>query len=197
MAPKRITRALVCALVLSLLAGCAGQAAPPAPGSNTPGTVTITFDFERQSGYSSNQYAVWIGTQDETVVKTLFATKFTAEGGWEKRPSSLSDWVSRAVRTGITDPDAVAGATPKSGPQAYVWDCTDESGNAVPPGTYKFFIEFTYRVGQGSTAGRISWGEIEIGGADAIAQVHEIPAGEPPATNMITNVKANYQEATK
>ena len=193
---KRTLCILVALLLLLFCAACIQRppSAPPAttlaPG--TSGTVTISFDFERQSGYSTNQYAVWIGTPDEAVVKTLFATKFTAKGGYEKRPSSLSDWVSRAVRTGITDPDAVAGATPKSGPVSYVWDCTDEQGNAVPAGTYKFFIEFTYRVGEGSTAGRIPWGEIEIGGEDATAQVYEIPAGEPPATNMITNVKAEY-----
>ena len=187
---KRVLAGLFALALLLLFAGCAKE--PPGPEPGTPGTLTITFDFERQSGYSTNQYAVWVGTPDETVVKTLFATKFTAEGGYEKRPSSLSDWVSRAVRTGITDPDAVAGATPKSGPVSYVWDCTDERGRAMPPGTYKFFIEYTYRVGAGSGASRNTWGEIEIGGADAIAQVWEIPADEPPASNMVTNVKAEY-----
>ena len=183
---KRIAPVLV---GLLLCAGCAKAGPPaPAPMPGGPGTVTITFDFERQSGYSSNQYAVWIGTRDETVVKTLFATKFTAGGGWEKRPSSLSDWVSRAVRTGITDPDAVAGATPKSGPVSYVWDCTDEQGDAVPAGTYKFFVEYTFRVGEGSTGGHVEWGEIEIGGADATAEALEVDGG----VDLISNIKAAY-----
>ena len=186
----KIKRTIFAALALALLlcTACAKEAPPPAIPPSTPGTVTISFDFERQKGYSTNQYAVWIGTQDETVVKTLFATKFTAEGGYKKRPSSLSDWVSRAVRTGITDPDAVAGATPKSGPVSYVWDCTDEQGKAVSAGTYKFFIEYTFRVGEGSTGGHVEWGEIEVGGADVTAEAQEVDGG----FDLISNIKAQY-----
>ena len=186
---KRIFIAAI-ALLLFMCAGCAKQPALPAPG--TPGTLTITFDFERQSGYSTNQYAVWIEDMDGVVVRTLFATKFTAAGGYEKRPNSLTTWVERAVRTGITDADAVAGATPKSGPVSYVWDCRDERGNAVPAGAYIFHVEFTYRVSEGSSAGRSAWGKIEIGGGNATARAWESPADTPPASDMVTNVRADY-----
>ncbi|MCL2301228.1 MAG: DUF2271 domain-containing protein [Firmicutes bacterium] len=182
-------RIFIAAIALLLLfAGCAKEAGTPAPEAGAPGALTISFDFERQSGFSSNQFAVWMEDADGTVVKTLFATEFTAKGGYEKRPSSLTNWVERAVKTGITDADAVAGATPKSGPVSYVWDCTDEDGKAVPPGTYKFFVENTFRVGEGSTAGHVEWGEIEIGGADTETRAQEI--GDEFDT--ISNVKAVY-----
>jgi len=182
---KTIALALACLLLL-VFAACAKQAPGPEPG--TPGTVAVSFDFERQSGYSTNQFAVWIEDMEGNVVKTLFATRFTAAGGYEKRPGSLTNWVDKAVRSGITDADAVAGATPKSGPCAYVWDCTDERGNAVPAGAYCFFVEHTFRRGAGSGAGQVEWGEIEIGGADTVAQAMEID----DELDLISNIKAEY-----
>ena len=41
--------------------------------------------------------------------------------------------------------DAFTGATPaQSGVQTFTWDFTDQSGQPVPKGTYRFFVEATY-----------------------------------------------------
>lgn len=48
------------------------------------GTLTVTFDFEKQSGYASNQFAVWIEDVDGNLINTLYATRFTATGGYKK-----------------------------------------------------------------------------------------------------------------
>jgi hypothetical protein len=187
------------ALTLIVCAGCAKEAAPPEPtlAPNTPGTLTVRFDYNKQSGYASNQFAVWIANLDGTLAKTLCATKFTAKGGWKNRPESIFNWVAKA--TGVSDFDAVAGATPKSGAVSYTWDLTDEAGNAVPPGTYWFLVEGSLRWGN-----RVLYtGQIEIGGKNATAQAEPqyilVGEGNQPALDedapecgMITNVRAEY-----
>ncbi|MCL2495611.1 MAG: DUF2271 domain-containing protein [Oscillospiraceae bacterium] len=192
--------ALACALLLC--AACAGAPAPEPEQStlapNTPGTLTISFDYEKQSGSASNQFAVWIAGMDGQLVKTLCATKFTAGGGYKNRPDSIATWVGKAM--GVSDFDAVATATPKaSGPVAYVWNLTDEAGEAVPAGTYWFIVEGTLR-----WQNRVLYsGQIEIGGKNATAEAEPkfTFAGEgrqpaldedAPEAGMIANVKAQY-----
>jgi len=41
--------------------------------------------------------------------------------------------------------DAVSGATPRTGPQSYVWDLTDTNGDTVMQGDYMIFVEGTLR----------------------------------------------------
>jgi len=188
MTGKKIIGIVLAGLLAALLlAGCA-QAGQPEPQAEigAPGTLTVTFDFERQSGHASNQFAVWIEDTDGNLVKTLYATKFTAKGGYKNRPDSLAAWVARA--RGVTDFDAVAGATPKSGPLAYVWDLTGEDGGAAPAGTYRFFVEGTLR-----------WkdyvlytGEIGVGGAGAMTMGVRSSFSESPESGMIANVRAEY-----
>ncbi|MDR2687010.1 MAG: DUF2271 domain-containing protein [Oscillospiraceae bacterium] len=192
--------ALACALLLLLCAGCAKTPTPPestAPASKEGGLI-VTFDYEKQSGHASNQYAVWIEDMDGKLVKTLCATEFTAKGGYKNRSDSLATWVNKAM--GVSDFDAVASATPKTGTWSCWWDLTDEAGDVVLPGTYKFLVEGTLR-----------WknyvlftGEIEIGdaagaGAQAVPEYFFKGEGNQPALDesapearMITHVRAAY-----
>jgi len=70
--------------------------------SLNPGTmfekaaIEIEFDYEKQAGPGSNQWAVWIEDEAGAIVKTLFVTSFTADGGYVPRPACTPIWVGKA-----------------------------------------------------------------------------------------------------
>ncbi|MBO4565289.1 MAG: DUF2271 domain-containing protein [Bacteroidaceae bacterium] len=131
----------------------------PAVAQNKKGkanTLEVTFNYQKQAGPGSNQYAVWIENEKGEFVKTLFVTSYTTKGrarGGEKaqrgyivRPACVPIWVKTSKAEEKTDVqlDAVTGATPQnSGIQTFTWDFTDEQGKAVPQGTYKVKVEAT------------------------------------------------------
>jgi hypothetical protein len=210
-------------LVLFTLAGCAGasqdalsneeaervSAAPSADvrtdaQSARHGAVTISFDYAKQSGHASNQFAVWIEDAAGECVKTLYATRFTAEGGYRNRPDSIPLWVERSGLADMSDEriDAITGATPKTGPLEYVWDLTDENGNPMPDGTYKFFVEASLRWKNRVLCS----GEIAVGGTPTTAEApaafsYEASDGQSaltadaPENGMIGTVRAAYVPA--
>jgi hypothetical protein len=161
--------------------------------------VTISFDYQKQSGYASNQFAVWIEDGNGALVKTLFATRFTATGGYRTRPDAIPLWVERAGLANKPNVDAFSGATPKSGQLAYSWDLTDESGKRVPDGTYRFFVEGTLR-----WKNRVLYsGELALNGEPVMAAAEaqyiyeassDAPAltDESPEHDMIGPVTAQY-----
>ena len=119
-------------------------------------SLEISFDYQRQAGPGSNQYAVWVENEKGDVVKTLFVTSYTTKGrtrpgekpmrGYVRRPACVPTWVKASNAEGQTDQqlDAVTGATPQAdGTQVFTWDFTDQQGKAVPKGTYKVLIEAT------------------------------------------------------
>ena len=107
----------------------------------------ITFTFTRQTGSASNQFAVWIENAQGQYVKTLYATKYTANGGWKRRAASIPVWVKKSGLSDMTSAqvDALTGATPRTGNLTYTWDGTDSKGAAVPAGEYVIFLEATLR----------------------------------------------------
>jgi hypothetical protein len=115
--------------------------------SGSPGTVEISFPYTRQLGAASNQFAVWIEDAGGRVVKTLYATAFTARGGWERRPESIPLWVSRSGLAGMSRQslDALTGPTPGDGALRYAWNGTGQNGGRLPPGTYQVYVEATLR----------------------------------------------------
>jgi hypothetical protein len=121
-------------------------------GSSMPvtlsGEVVVTFDYEKQSGSASNQYAVWVEDLNGNYINALFATQWTANGGYKSRPDSITLWVEKSDISSMPDyyVDAISGATPKaSGSQSYTWNLKDINGDTVSPGEYKVFIEGTLR----------------------------------------------------
>jgi hypothetical protein len=120
------------------------QSEPSVPES---GMLTVTFDLEKQSGYASNQFAVWVEDADGHLIKTLYATRFTANGGYKNRPDSIPAWVEKSGLASMekSDIDAITGATPNAGTLSYVWDLTDANDNTVPFGEYSFFVEASLR----------------------------------------------------
>jgi hypothetical protein len=118
---------------------------PDAP--RVRGEVVVSFDYARQSGHASNQFAVWIEDENGKFIKTLYATRFTAAGGYEIRPDSIPARVESAGLSSLSDAraDAVSGATPQPGRLEYVWDLTDENGGAPESARYLFFVEGSLR----------------------------------------------------
>ena len=119
-------------------------------------SLEVSFNYQKQAGPGSNQYAVWIENNKGEVVKTLFVTSYTTKGrtrageepmrGYVKRPNCVPTWVkaSKASEKSDQQLDAFTGATPQAGGlQTFVWDFTDQQGKAVPQGTYKVLVEAT------------------------------------------------------
>ena len=185
-------------LAAVFLTGCAQGKTPDSQAAQN-GTMTVSFDFTKQTGYASNQFAVWIENGSDEYVKTLYATRFTAEGGYQKRPDALSVWVARASLADGEDVDAVTGATPKTGTLRYDWDLTNEQGERVPDGVYRYFVEGTLR-----WKNRVLYsGEIELNGAPAVSNaiaVYSFEAStesdalseQSPEAGMIGAVSAAY-----
>ena len=143
--------------------------------------VELSFSFTRQSGSATNQYAVWIEDSQGKLVKTLYATRWTASGGWSRRPTSIPMWVKQSNLSQMTraQADAVSSATPVTGVRTYTWDGTDSRGSAVPAGYYTLIIEGTlrwenlvyyrapFRLGQGPATPQIN---TEYTGEGAVAE---------------------------
>ena len=119
----------------------------PIPLATVAGELVITFDFVRQSGSASNQFAVWIEDMGGNLVRTLYATGYTANGGFRDRPDSIAIWVEKSGLSNMpkSEVDAITGATPRAGALSYTWDLTGADGTAVTPGEYMFFVEGTLR----------------------------------------------------
>jgi hypothetical protein len=119
----------------------------PAQSVPVVGTVEVSFVYNKQGGFASNQFAVWIEDAQGRYVKTLYATKFTATGGWKKRELSIPLWVKQSGPGGMNKSqiDALTGSTPRGGNLRYVWDGTNQAGLAAAAGGYRVFVEATLR----------------------------------------------------
>jgi len=109
--------------------------------------VEVSFDFTRQGGIASNQFVVWIEDAQGQYVRTLYATRWTAIGGWRRRESSIPQWVRQSGLAGRNQAhiDALAGPTPRTGTIRHVWDGRNYAGQPVPPGEYRVFVEASLR----------------------------------------------------
>lgn len=159
--------------------------------SASPGAVSISFPYVHQDGIASNQFAVWVESEDGAWVKTLFATQFIASGGYVQWPEALPTWVERSgLKDGTASAvDAVTGATPETGTQQFLWDCKDSDGEALPNGAYSFFVEASLR-----WENRVLYtGTITIGGDQNSAAASAAYFGEnPEERTMIGEVTAVY-----
>ena len=173
--------------------------------TNESGKLVITFDYEKQSGYASNQFAVWIEDVDGNYIKTLYATKYTADGGYKNRPDSIPTWVEKSSLAIMSKSkvDTIAGATPKAGPLSYTWDLTDTNGKTAPSGEYKFFVEGSLR-----WKNRVMYfGTVKIGDTPATVEadveyIYEASDNQPalsndsPENSMIISVMASFVPAS-
>jgi len=130
----------------------------------------LTFTFTRLNGSASNQFAVWIENAQGQHIKTIYATRYTANGGWKRRATSIPLWVKQSGLANMTSAqvDAVSSATPRTGTLTYTWDGTNSHGAQVPAGDYVLILEATLRwenqvyyrapirLGQGLAAAEVS-----------------------------------------
>ena len=162
--------------------------------------LEVSFDYQRQAGPGSNQYAVWIENEKGNVVKTLFVTSYTTKGrarggeqpkrGYIVRPACVPTWVKTVKADEKTDQqlDAVTGATPQAGgTQTFTWDFTDEQGKAVPQGDYKVVVEATLFfdsdiIYSGTFSTKDKEGNIKL--------TSTLTKEDEQHKNMVTNVKA-------
>lgn len=169
-----------------------GEQTQASDATQIQGDLEITLNYKHVDDIATNQYAVWIEDNSGEFIRTLYVTSFTAGGGWEERPESLTVWVERSgLSSGnAQEIDAYSGATPKSGKQIYTWDCKDERGQTVPAGEYHFFVE-----------GTIYWadavvfeGVINLGIEENTAQAEaSYTTDEAKKSDMITDVSAVYR----
>ncbi|MCL2196569.1 MAG: DUF2271 domain-containing protein [Treponema sp.] len=178
---KKIT--FIIPLTVLILTSISAQQTAPA--------AEITFNYTRLTGSASNQFAVWIEDANGQHVKTLYATRWTATGGFSRRPTSIPLWVKQSNLAGMTKAqvDAFSSATPKTGAVSYNWDGTNVKGAAVPAGDYTLVLEATLR-----WENQVYYrAPISIGKGSANAQVSvEYTAGERDTTAeraMIGDVK--------
>lgn len=166
-------------------------------------TLEVSFDYQRQAGPGSNQYAVWIENDKGEVVKTLFVTSYTTKGrsrqgeepmrGYVKRPNCVPTWVKAAKAEEKSDQqlDAVTGATPQQGgTQTFTWDFTDMQGRAVPQGTYRVLVEATlYQASDIIYSGSFSTRD-KVGNVKLSSTLTE---PDEKHKDMVTNVKATLK----
>jgi hypothetical protein len=110
--------------------------------SNTK-QLTIQYNVTDFKARNSNQIAVWIENDSGKVVRSLYASRWTAKGGFKKDPVSLNEWTKKADwgNAKKEEVDAVSGATQKAGPIKLTWDGKDKNGNVVANGKYVVRIE--------------------------------------------------------
>jgi len=188
---RRIRMKTLFTIVLILVCIC-GCAIPFVADQEASGTVSITYVLHRTPTSGSNQVAVWIEDEDGNYVKSLYATRYAADGGFKQRPDTLSEWVriSDWENASPVEVDAVSGATQAVGTQTVEWDLTDRSGVPVSTGTYIYKIE-----GNISRANRVVWqGSIDVGskGNTSMAEGTYYPTDAAEKGLLLEEVKAVY-----
>ncbi len=172
--------------------------------SNSNNEVILSFDYERQSGRATNQYAAWVEDKDGNVVAPLFVTRFTGEGGWTRRSDALPLWVEKiggklsvdatsSASSGEENSytgniDAMSGSTPQTGSITYTWDLKGMDGLRVDDGEYTVVLEgslrWDYRV--------VYTGKINVKTGKIQNPTPEYYGEKTEEPVMIQNVKLTY-----
>lgn len=186
---------------LGLFTGCGSEKkGAPAAQEKAPaaaqakGPLTLEYTYNKKEGMASNQMAAWIEDKDGKVVRTLFATKFTAQGGYKKREQALPVWVKKSglAQLDKAKVDALTKATPQSGKVTASWDGKDDSGKTAPDGTYKLVVEATLYMDSDA----LYTGTFQKGGKEQTLDMKEKLTKEPEKKenkDLITGVKAVYR----
>jgi len=153
--------------------------------------LEISFSYNKVKMIGSSQYVFWIEDMDGNYVDTLYVTQWTAQGGFRRRPTSISQWVSAAQPADMnpSEINAISGATPKPGDYIAYWDFTDNRGNLVTGTQYRYFIEASMDF----NVNVMYSGVITIG--DEMQVESPMPKYNNPDSkfnNMISNVRVSF-----
>ena len=199
MKQKIVFSVIVIAMLVSVIAVAQSKKSQGAKAQS----LEVSFNYQKQAGPGSNQYAVWIENNKGEVVKTLFVTSYTTKGrtrageepmrGYVKRPNCVPTWVkaSKASEKSDQQLDAFTGATPQAGGlQTFVWNFTDQQGKAVPQGTYKVLVEATlYQASDIIYSGTFSTKDK----SGAVVLTSTLTQPDEKHQGMITDVKAELK----
>ncbi|HFI0102076.1 TPA: DUF2271 domain-containing protein [Streptococcus suis] len=107
--------------------------------------VPLLLDYQRMAGSASNQVAIWVENQAGEVIRTLSVSRFTAQGGFSRRPDSLNHWVSAVQASQLSQQqlDLVTSPTPSTGENTYIWDGKTDDGLGLEDGLYTIYLEGT------------------------------------------------------
>ncbi len=118
--------------------------------AQTDGTATFSVTTVTDGGTYSprNVFAVWVTDAQTNFVKTLLC-----------RAASQERWLIQwNGDSGGNKVDGITGATRTShGPVSVTWNARNSAGSLVPDGTYRIFVEFTERNGQGPFTSAVSF----------------------------------------
>ncbi|MDD4320260.1 MAG: DUF2271 domain-containing protein [Acidaminococcaceae bacterium] len=160
------------------------------------GKVDITFNYLKQGGFGSNQFAVWIEDSKGNYIKTLGVTKFVATKGYKTREMALANWVKIAKRTDMNaqQVEAITNATPSTGMQTYEWNCTDAKGKPVEAGEYRYVVEATrYMEDYDIFSGKILVGKKKVASRAEMKAVGDTEKNK----SMLTDVQAEFTPFSK
>ncbi|MDD4921272.1 MAG: DUF2271 domain-containing protein [Bacteroidales bacterium] len=170
---------------------CAKEGSSAKAGQQAANTVVVSYDLHKIPVYATNQWAIWVEDSSGKFIRTLFATRFTAKGGYIKRTSSLKTWVEKSFwkDASAEEIDALSSATPSAGGQSVTWDCTDKKGNKVPDGKYTICMEGNLRQGKMMYAKAI----VSVGGKSQkiTADLNFVPE-EGKSEPLFENVTVEY-----
>ncbi len=158
----------------------------------TPGRVHISFDLHKIRRIASNQLAIWVEDENGKYQDTVFVTRFTATGGYRKRPEALPEWVDSVSWTDLQkkDVDALSSPTQQQGRKQIMWDCIDYNGKPLSPGKYLMKIESNI-----SWANRVLWQcTFEVGTRRnrGEAEVYYIPSDAASMEQPIENINVIF-----
>ena len=78
---------ILTAIIVTVLLAIPSVALNKKDKAAKPSSLEVSFNYQRQAGPGSNQYAVWIENEKGEVVKTLFVTSF--------RVTCITAWINR------------------------------------------------------------------------------------------------------
>lgn len=160
--------------------------------AQTKQQLQVSLTFKRSKTYASNQFAIWIENAKGKIIRTVYATRFTAKGGYETRKQSLPLWVSKSkvAQMNAKQVDAFTGATPTTnGTYTYTWDGKDDNGKTVAPGNYTVYVEGTlYQENKVIFSGKFKVNAKK----QTIKMIPQFTVKDDTNRDMLTSVRAIY-----